>query len=592
MEAPAPALMDSEAAPGRKVGKKAVLGAVVLVAGVVAAAVALGGNSEPGGAAGDLTALQAVAGNLKYTKYQYPSLMDQSTFQSELCTVALTAAVAGASVVSLQACESMCTSDAACRGVSYSVTTKTCFKHSQGTECPSFDGTWRHYKRSVPAETYCVPEEYDLYLSLDESGSITQANWNKLVRFVNDMTASLAQDPQAKLGEVYVEYFSSNHNEEAFDTTASTSRLAAFEKNIYAHTYQQGGTNIQRALEAVAAARRSSAGRQARQAVAVLLTDGDPTCCTSLVPTSECYITTGGYVSFDGIRSKCKAGTVWSAAVTPAQNAAKSLLAAPNTSMIYAYIGGGSTDQLFAPAGIQGVDYLMVSNWDLNPVLKSVTEAIGASLVCNSKAPTAFPTAPTQSPLTPVTPAPTPAPVTPAPVGPQTVPPVPPTAGPTKTPTGAPTPEPTSPTPVPTSPTPVPTSPTPAPTMPTPEPTSPTPEPQTPFPTSPTPVPTSPTPVPTSPTPAPTMPTPEPTSPTPEPTSPTPEPTEAPHCVNDKQDGDETDVDCGGLVCPACGNKKLCIKNVDCVSGNCPSGTCGTFQLLDRCRWRPALRLH
>jgi hypothetical protein len=252
MEAPAPALLDGEAAPPRKVGK-AVFGAVVLVAIVAAAAVALSGSSR-GGAAGDLTALQATVGDTKYTVYQYPSLPNQADFMRELCTVtSLTAAVAGASVVSLQECESTCTSETACRGVSYSVTAKKCYKHNSNL-CPTFDQKWRHYKRTLKWVTYCAPEEYDLYLSLDESGSITSANWNKLVTFVNDATASLAQDPQAKLGEVYVEYFSSNHNGGRFDTTASTSQLAALEKDLYAHVYATGGTNIQRALEAVAAA--------------------------------------------------------------------------------------------------------------------------------------------------------------------------------------------------------------------------------------------------------------------------------------------------------------------------------------------------
>ena len=82
------------------------------------------------------------------------------------------------------------------------------------------------------------------------------------------------------------------------------------------------------------------------------------------------------------------------------------------------------------------------------------------------------------------------------------------------------------------------------------------------------------------PTPAPTEPlsTPGPTtlpvpSPTPKPTpAPTPKPTDV-GCTDDRLNGDETDVDCGGS-CPGCGLSRSCVIDVDCGSGNCAGGTC------------------
>jgi hypothetical protein len=45
-------------------------------------------------------------------------------------------------------------------------------------------------------------------------------------------------------------------------------------------------------------------------------------------------------------------------------------------------------------------------------------------------------------------------------------------------------------------------------------------------------------------------------------------------CTDGKQDGKETDVDCGGGVCPTCGTGKDCGKAADCASLVCTGGKC------------------
>jgi hypothetical protein len=46
-------------------------------------------------------------------------------------------------------------------------------------------------------------------------------------------------------------------------------------------------------------------------------------------------------------------------------------------------------------------------------------------------------------------------------------------------------------------------------------------------------------------------------------------------CSDGKQDGYETDVDCGGAgECPRCGEGKRCAAGTDCTSGNCQGGIC------------------
>ena len=45
-------------------------------------------------------------------------------------------------------------------------------------------------------------------------------------------------------------------------------------------------------------------------------------------------------------------------------------------------------------------------------------------------------------------------------------------------------------------------------------------------------------------------------------------------CGDGKKDGTETDVDCGGSVCPPCGTNKDCVKPTDCVSAVCTGGMC------------------
>lgn len=47
-------------------------------------------------------------------------------------------------------------------------------------------------------------------------------------------------------------------------------------------------------------------------------------------------------------------------------------------------------------------------------------------------------------------------------------------------------------------------------------------------------------------------------------------------CNDGVKNGDETDTDCGGPLCPVCGAGRKCKINSDCVSGNsCNSGICG-----------------
>ena len=45
-------------------------------------------------------------------------------------------------------------------------------------------------------------------------------------------------------------------------------------------------------------------------------------------------------------------------------------------------------------------------------------------------------------------------------------------------------------------------------------------------------------------------------------------------CVDGKQDGLETDTDCGGPVCTPCLPGKKCLVNTDCLSGNCSMALC------------------
>ena len=47
-----------------------------------------------------------------------------------------------------------------------------------------------------------------------------------------------------------------------------------------------------------------------------------------------------------------------------------------------------------------------------------------------------------------------------------------------------------------------------------------------------------------------------------------------PSCTDGKKNGDETDIDCGGKSCPACGKGKGCTGSADCNSGVCTAGKC------------------
>jgi hypothetical protein len=50
-----------------------------------------------------------------------------------------------------------------------------------------------------------------------------------------------------------------------------------------------------------------------------------------------------------------------------------------------------------------------------------------------------------------------------------------------------------------------------------------------------------------------------------------------PTCSDQRKNGKETDIDCGGTSCSACPIGKLCTQASDCVTGNCVSGRCQDY---------------
>jgi hypothetical protein len=47
-----------------------------------------------------------------------------------------------------------------------------------------------------------------------------------------------------------------------------------------------------------------------------------------------------------------------------------------------------------------------------------------------------------------------------------------------------------------------------------------------------------------------------------------------PSCTDGVMNGEESDVDCGGAACPACADGQGCTEGPDCASGACSEGTC------------------
>ena len=45
-------------------------------------------------------------------------------------------------------------------------------------------------------------------------------------------------------------------------------------------------------------------------------------------------------------------------------------------------------------------------------------------------------------------------------------------------------------------------------------------------------------------------------------------------CSDRMINGDESDVDCGGLTCTRCADAKICRANTDCASGTCTASLC------------------
>ncbi len=52
-------------------------------------------------------------------------------------------------------------------------------------------------------------------------------------------------------------------------------------------------------------------------------------------------------------------------------------------------------------------------------------------------------------------------------------------------------------------------------------------------------------------------------------------------CLDTKKNQDETDVDCGGLICEECGEGKICLINSDCATNYCDGGLCKAVSCSD-----------
>src|SRR5256885_12678935 len=57
-----------------------------------------------------------------------------------------------------------------------------------------------------------------------------------------------------------------------------------------------------------------------------------------------------------------------------------------------------------------------------------------------------------------------------------------------------------------------------------------------------------------------------------------------PNCTDNLANGDETDVDCGGGLCPTCNTGKSCRLATDCRSKICNSATCAAATCADQVR--------
>ena len=55
-------------------------------------------------------------------------------------------------------------------------------------------------------------------------------------------------------------------------------------------------------------------------------------------------------------------------------------------------------------------------------------------------------------------------------------------------------------------------------------------------------------------------------------------------CTNMMKDADESDVDCGGMICPPCVDGKMCNTSADCKSGACTANLCAMMMSTANCK--------
>ncbi len=368
-------------------------------------------------------------------------------------TIAFTArAILGSSAVgSLYECESRCSASPTCVGVSTNSSPKTLsgakcglittaildsFKSKAGrfktdykvaadvpTACISEPGH-KFYPRVLTSLPTSCSDSYDLIWVIDESGSIQDSNpnnWPNMMSFLNEATASLAQNTQRILHTSAIQYFSTSAA-----GTFSTTSPASLQTEVATHAYANGGTNIEQGLEGGLSLR--SKLPSTRRSFIILLTDGVPT-----------------HYGKPAVKST-------SGSLVKARDAGVKVMGVANTTFIYTYIKDGVAsneavqDALFTTPFKYALPRSTSSaGWDLTPLIASIEQVLGA-LVCATPSPTGAPTTaqPTERPTEQPSKAPTRLPTTAPTDKPTAAPTDKPTAAPTGNPTARPTDNPTA----------------------------------------------------------------------------------------------------------------------------------------------------
>ena len=303
------------------------------------------------------------------------------------CTI-----ISSYNVNGLYDCQRHCLDEGTCQSIAYKVGSGSSDECKLCSNLKGQDSGFRTYNKDISNTIEgCDARDFNIIWVLDESGSVGETNYRKMLEFSTDLTSSIAHHSAVKIvGSSLIEFSKRINNVPVMSDVAEASKIVDLKAvEMIAHAakdhFRAGGTNIAAGLDN--AREIILASGLGTINIVVLLSDGKPTQYT---------VKDGNTYSND---AEAKAYAII---------AAEKLTAIADTHLLYGSIKHADKT-LFNSLG-NDVALVEIDSWHLAGFAQQILEEIGRAACKPTPAPITVTNPPTPYPTPSPTPSPTPRP--------------------------------------------------------------------------------------------------------------------------------------------------------------------------------------